>query len=264
MRSTSVNELSEGGDARPSLGDLLAREQYVNRRLRPSLRDQDYLVLKDLHQLVSQFAQAARGRVFDYGCGGAPYRTLFHCQQYVAADVTPGPHVDVLLGADGFSGEPAASYDAVLSTQVLEHVADPAAYLQECYRILKPGGHLILSTHGMIEEHGCPDDYYRWTSRGLERLVADHGFHVAESFKFTTEIRAVAQLLHQFVGHFRCRERQVWRYPLALIRRLYQWIGVPLFNWLADWLPRQAVVPASDPASLYAGVCVRAEKPLGG
>jgi SAM-dependent methyltransferase len=246
----------------PALGELLARDVYVRRRVQPQLRDPDYLVLKDLYDLVVQMARHARGRVFDYGCGAAPYRQLFrHCQEYVAADVTPGPNVDRQLSSDGLTLEPAESYDVVLSTQVLEHVADPGVYLQECRRILKPGGQLVLSTHGMIEEHACPDDYYRWTSRGLEHLMAEHGFNVVESVKFTAEIRGIVQLLHQFVGHLRCRDRVMWRYVLAAVRRSYNGLAVPILNWVADRYPNQGIVPASDSASLYAGLCVRATKP---
>lgn len=243
------------------LGQLLADRQYVRRRLNPRLRDLDYLVLKDLRQLVEGLAQRARGRVFDYGCGAAPYRQFFaHCAEYIGADVTPGPHIDRLLGPDGLSTEPSASYDVVLSTQVLEHVKDPDGYLQECHRLLKPGGQLILSTHGMVEEHGCPFDFHRWTSRGLEDLAEKAGFTVSESVKFTTEIRGIVQLLHQFVGHLRCPERRAFRYLLAAVRRGYYWFLLPGLNWLADRLPHQAIVAGSSPASLYVGVCILAVK----
>lgn len=263
MRSTSGLEMSDVEAPEQKLGNLLARDEYVRRRMQPRLRDPDYLVLKDLYLLVNQLAKEVHGRVFDYGCGAAPYRTLFrHCAAYVAADVTPGPNVDRLLGADGRTAEASELYDTVLSTQVLEHVANPAAYLQECCRILKPGGQLILSTHGMIEEHGCPDDYYRWTSRGLETLLEGEGLRIVESVKFTTEIRAMTQLLHQFVEHLRCPNRVLGRYTLALVRRVYYLACVPMMNRVADCFPHQAIVPANNGSSLYVGICVRAEKGL--
>ena len=78
---------------------------------------------------------------FDYGCGAAPYRGFFRdCTEYIGADVTPGPNVDRQLDADGLTEEPSGSYDSLLSTQVLEHVKDPEAYVRECHRILRPGG----------------------------------------------------------------------------------------------------------------------------
>ena len=57
------------------------------------------------------------------------------------------------------------SFDAVLSTQVLEHVADPGALPAERFRVLRPGGRLLLSTHGIFVYHPDPDDYWRWTVR---------------------------------------------------------------------------------------------------
>jgi hypothetical protein len=65
----------------------------------------------------------------------------------------------------------------VLSTQVLEHVADPALYLSECLRVLRPRGRL-LSTHGIMVYHPDPVDYWRWTCAGLRRAVEDAGFEV--------------------------------------------------------------------------------------
>jgi 2-polyprenyl-6-hydroxyphenyl methylase/3-demethylubiquinone-9 3-methyltransferase len=37
-------------------------------------------------------------------------------------------------------------FDVVLNMEVVEHVADPAAYLAACQRLLKPGGLMVLST----------------------------------------------------------------------------------------------------------------------
>ena len=45
--------------------------------------------------------------------------------------------------------------------------ATPARYLAECFRVLRPGGRLLLSTHGMFVYHPDPDDYWRWTCAGL-------------------------------------------------------------------------------------------------
>ena len=41
---------------------------------------------------------------------------------------------------------PADAYDAIAMSQVIEHVHDPRALLEECRRVLRPGGRLVLST----------------------------------------------------------------------------------------------------------------------
>ena len=245
-----------------SLGDVLHADDYVRSRQRPSLGDPHYLGLVDLLAVVRPFAASVRGSLFDYGSGGAPYRSLFtNINEYVRADVTPGPNVDRLLPASGLTGEPAARYDAVLSTQVLEHVPDPAAYLRECARILKPGGQLLVTTHGMFEEHGCPYDFHRWTSRGLQLAVAAAGLAAEPGLKLTGSVRGSIQLHHTLVGELFAPEYPVRHKLLAVIRRLYGLIGVAPLNWLAERFPQHGVLPADHWAPIYVGVAVRAQKP---
>src|SRR5439155_5314225 len=156
------------GQPKPSQVDVLSQEEYGRQRPRPNWIDTDFLILSDLLRLLERFAANARGALFDYGCGGAPYRSLFkQCERYICADLAAGPCVDRVLAPNGLTAEESATYNVVLSSQVLEHIRDPRRYLAEVHRILKPGGQLILTTHGMFHEHGCPDDFHRWTSQGL-------------------------------------------------------------------------------------------------
>src|SRR6185436_6911761 len=74
---------------------------------------------------------------------------------------------------------PDASADAVVSFQVLEHVDDVETYLSECNRVLRPGGRLVLTTHGIWVYHpmaGICEDYWRWTGAGLRKTVEAYGF----------------------------------------------------------------------------------------
>lgn len=251
-----------GAEAEAQLhAKAISADRYLRERVAPGRWDLNYPHLKDLGDALVKRAPSIQGEVFDYGCGGAPYRRLFaHCKRYIAADVEANPAVDRLLKADGTTSEANASYDAVLSTQVLEHVLDAEAYVRECHRILRPGGQLILTTHGMFEEHGCPHDFHRWTSRGLEELVASQGFQIVESLKLTTEMRAAVQLAHHVILHFRSRERPIWHLFMAATRKIYLATALPILNWLADRFPEQAAAPGDHQASLYVCVWVRAVK----
>lgn len=54
------------------------------------------------------------------------------------------------------TGLPSQSFDAVLSFEVMEHVQDPGKVIQEIYRVLKPGGKIVLFTcnyHSFYEGH---------------------------------------------------------------------------------------------------------------
>ena len=150
------------------------------------------------------------GRVLDYGCAEVPYRGLFGDVEYLAADLPGNPAATVEIRQDGTLPVDDASVDAILSTQVLEHVADPGVYLAECARVLRPGGRMLLSTHGLMVYHPDPDDYWRWTGAGLQRAVRDAGFRVVR-FEGIMGLAATAlQLLQDGI---------YWRLPV-LVRPL--------------------------------------------
>jgi hypothetical protein len=68
------------------------------------------------------------------------------------------------------------SIDCVVSNAVLEHVTNPEAFVKEAYRVLKPGGTIITGVPFMQGFHASPNDYYRWTDKGLDYMHASHGF----------------------------------------------------------------------------------------
>lgn len=142
-----------------------------------------------MHRALAAQLRAAIGRelgtrrdltVADVGCGSRPYEGLFaaHAGRYLGIDIAPGPGIDVVGRAEELPLED-ASVDCVLCSQVLEHVEDPARAVAEVHRVLRPGGIGFISTHGVIRYHAAPDgsveDYWRWTHRGLERLVRGAG-----------------------------------------------------------------------------------------
>lgn len=164
----------------PQAGRYLARRR--GDRLNPSILSSRYHVLRQLaaalEALVDEPAVAPGGTLVDFGCGESPYAPIFARKftRHLRADLPGNPHADVTMGADGTLPLEARSCDAVLSSQVLEHVSDPAAYLAEARRVLRPGGLLFLSTHGAWPYHPDPTDYWRWTRDGLLLELERAGF----------------------------------------------------------------------------------------
>jgi SAM-dependent methyltransferase len=132
-----------------------------------------------LERLSAHLTPATCERVLDYGAAESPYRHFFpESTDFVAADLPGNPNAGIDIQPDGSLPVPDDSFDAVLSTQVLEHVSNPALYLAECHRVLRPGGRMLLSTHGLMVYHPDPDDYWRWTCAGLQRAVREAGFEI--------------------------------------------------------------------------------------
>jgi SAM-dependent methyltransferase len=142
----------------------------------------------------------AGNRVLDLGCGEGTFTQL-------AADAGAGDVIGVeiaqaaidrarrahpaldfrLAPIDGPLPLEDASVDLIWCSEVIEHVADTAAWLSELRRVLARGGRLLLTTpaHGRlrlliggIERYSDPqgDHLHRYTARSLTQLLTEFGF----------------------------------------------------------------------------------------
>jgi SAM-dependent methyltransferase len=147
-------------------------------------------------RLIAATAQVyVSGLMLDIGCGTKPYGHLLapHVKSYIGLDLPPEHDiehqsaraeqrrraVDVYGSALQlpFADE---TFEAVVSFQVLEHVPEPQAKMEEISRVLQAGGHLLLSTPQMWHVHEAPHDYYRFTRYGLEYLCHACGLEIVE------------------------------------------------------------------------------------
>jgi SAM-dependent methyltransferase len=149
-------------------------------RRNPSLRSPTYAVRAPLAQWLRDEAELARQRdprprLLDVGCGVKPYEPFFAgaVAEYVGVDVA-NPAAE-LEGTVEEIPVPDESFELVLCTQTLEHAEDPARAVRELRRVVAPGGRVLASTHGVQVYHPNPDDYWRWTHAGLERLFRENG-----------------------------------------------------------------------------------------
>ncbi len=134
------------------------------------------------HDLRSELA-TVEGRLLDIGCGAQIYRELLpKAVTYRGIDTADAkarfgysvPDTDYFEG-DDWPVHP-GTFDAVLCTEVLEHILDPAAFLARAQSCLRPGGRLILTVPFAARWHFIPYDYWRYTPASLNTLLANAGF----------------------------------------------------------------------------------------
>lgn len=129
--------------------------------------------------LDKELPRGGDARVLDVGCGEMPYRELFEgrCADYIGCDLYSKLDDVVKCPADDLAFED-ASFDTIVCFQVLEHVTKPWRVIEECARVTRPGGTLILTVPFMFPYHASPYDYYRYTTSGLRHLAERAGYTV--------------------------------------------------------------------------------------
>ncbi len=162
----------------------------IQSKLFPVPSHKDYLHLVDLNDFMKAQASSEALTILDYGAGASPYKAYFPNSDYRRADITDAPSLRYKIQPDSTIAEADGTFDLIISTQVAEHVPNPEVYFKECFRLLKPGGKLILSTHGIWDEHGSPYDFQRWTDNGLIRDLKHGGFKQPDIYKLTCGMRA--------------------------------------------------------------------------
>lgn len=173
--------------------DLVTRalELEALRRAARSVADWVDLQYSLLLPQIKKAAPRARGRLLDVGCGDKPYERIFrpYVSEYVGIE-----HEGVFPSTHAFAAErrpdlyydgnrlpfPDASFDTVLSVQVLEHTPKPQSLLDEMARVLRPDGLLILSAPFSARLHEEPYDYFRYTPHGLRAMCEQASLEVTE------------------------------------------------------------------------------------
>lgn len=170
--------------------------------------------------VLSEWNQLNDELVLDYGCGVIPYKIIFELAgaKIKGADIGNNPNADFHILENAVLPILNNSYDYVISIQVLEHIPVPQEYLHEAIRILKPGGKLFLTTHGVWPYHPTPKDFHRWTISGLAAELEHAGFKVDSITPILNDYSALVQSIVMTAEY-----RGVWRffrYPIHLFTRL--------------------------------------------
>lgn len=166
----------------------------------------------------------ADARVLDVGCGdgfhlgllarfGSPgWRLMGVDVDARAVEIARDSGLDVYLGTVEDVNLDPASVDVVYTLQTLEHVADPAGFLRSIYRVLKPGGRLVIVTDNTDSVdfslfrrrywggYHFPRHWHLFNRRSLARLARQAGYRVDGIETIVSPVNWVYSIHNLLVG----------------------------------------------------------------
>jgi SAM-dependent methyltransferase len=194
----------------------------------PSIFQHDYLYHRGLYHDIKKGFRIIRKKtgkrkfaVIDIGCGNKPYINLFepYAKSYVGVDISN--EADVVAPAEKLPFQN-GRFDLALCFQLLEHCEDPQKVINEMKRVMKSGGFVLVSTHGIWNYHPFPHDYCRWTHEGLQKLFKDFSWvKVKENLK---SYSSVIQIINIELYSLACRNIFL-KLPLYITITLLNLIG---------------------------------------
>lgn len=99
------------------------------------------------------------------------FRDQYRGNEYVGVDMQEGDNVDQVLNlVDGTGDLPADHFALGICCSVLEHVDKPWIMADNITSLIRPGGRLFMSVPWVFRYHPYPDDYFRFSWRGIMAL----------------------------------------------------------------------------------------------
>jgi ubiquinone/menaquinone biosynthesis C-methylase UbiE len=140
-----------------------------------------------------------------------------------------------------------AAFDCVIATAVLEHVPHPQRVVREVHRVLRPGGLFYVEVPFLEGFHADPDDFQRFTFRGLEVLL--RRFHILDREVCAGPSSALNWILREYPGAWFTSAKAA-----LLAKFVAAWVTAPI-RYLDYWM-------ASRPNAfrIAAGISVVAQR----
>lgn len=177
-----------------------AKYQFRNGRFRAARQLGPSIILADLvaESYEEHLPGVPLGHLLDLGCGTAPLRPLYRsAERVVYADIERRDgSLEPFVGLDAGRGLPlrSASFDTVVMSDVLEHLAQPQQAISEVARVLRPGGRLLGNTPYLYWLHEEPHDYWRPSGFALAHVLVEAGMSDVEVHPLGGSVEVVADV----------------------------------------------------------------------
>lgn len=172
--------------------------------------------------------------LYDVGCGKKPFKEFLRdrVRSHIGVDIADGFYakdnqVDLIGSADNLPAD-INSADAVLSSQVLEHLQSPDAGIREAFRVLRPGGCFFVSCPFLYPIHAAPYDFTRMTRFALQKSLTDIGFRIVEFHEIGGFWYILGAFSILYLGELSLLKKLRLLLPLAWLIRM----GFGLLYWL--------------------------------
>lgn len=131
---------------------------------------------------LRKFLPTTTGPVLEVGSKNygntASFREEFAGSEYIGIDMEAGENVDCVLDLSKGTGElPHRHFALAICCSVLEHVARPWEFAPRLSSLIAPGGALYMSVPWVWRYHAYPDDYFRFSWRGIIELFPEFEWH---------------------------------------------------------------------------------------
>jgi SAM-dependent methyltransferase len=191
-------------------------------RLRPSLRNPNWLILRRRRQIFEAGLDRLPGTalcVLDIGGRLQPYRCLLgaRARSYIAVDLRITPLVNVGAAAEALPFRD-GQFDFVISTQVFEYLPEPALAVAEIKRVLRKGGVLFLSAPSVFLREN-DKECWRFLPEGLRYLLRE--FETVDVIPEGNSLTGFFRTCNIFCASF---------FRPRILTPLWRWTFVPMLN----------------------------------
>jgi SAM-dependent methyltransferase len=195
-----------------------------HRRLYPSLTDPSWLILRTRREIFRRWIERDDPRdltVLDIGGRIQPYRELLEgrIRAYIAIDILETSLVDIVARGEQIPLK-SVQFDLVICTQTLQYASDPAFVIGEIYRVLRPGGVLLLSAPATAIRD-ADEEAWRFFPVTLGKLLGQ--FRKIEILPEGGSVIGLFRTINMGLGI-------TVRYPF--LRSIYRWTVCPIVNLL--------------------------------